>query len=170
LAHRFGSRAYDDESTARDNWAVALLTFGEGYHSFHHRFPADFRNGIRWYSWDPSKWFIGVLKLTHLASRLRSTAASTIEQTRMEVAVKGLETRIASAGQTRAAEIQLRIMKARDAFKSAMALWRTQTEARAKGQIAQYKEAYCLYCKRLNEAREEWRGVLRALKHIPQPT
>ncbi len=81
LAHRFGSKAYDDESTARDNWAVALLTFGEGYHSFHHRFPADFRNGIRWFNWDPSKWFINALKWTGLASNLRSTAASTGDRT-----------------------------------------------------------------------------------------
>jgi fatty-acid desaturase len=36
----------------------ALLTNGEGYHSFHHRFPNDYRNGIQWYNWDPSKWVI----------------------------------------------------------------------------------------------------------------
>ncbi len=167
LAHRFGSRVYDDESTARDNWVVALLTFGEGYHSFHHRFPADFRNGIRWCSWDPSKWFIYSLKLTGFASNLRSTAASTIEQTRMEVAVKSLEARIANAGQARAAEIQLGIMKARDAFKAAMVLWRAQAEERAKGHLAQYKETCRLYSARLKEARREWRGVLRALKQIP---
>ena len=43
LAHFFGTPKYNAEVSARDNWMVALVTFGEGYHSFHHRFPADFR-------------------------------------------------------------------------------------------------------------------------------
>ena len=39
LAHWVGQPSYNAEISARDNWAVALLTLGEGYHSFHHRFP-----------------------------------------------------------------------------------------------------------------------------------
>ena len=35
-----------------------LLTFGEGYHNFHHMFAHDYRNGVRWWQWDPSKWCI----------------------------------------------------------------------------------------------------------------
>lgn len=61
LSHTFGEKTHDACSTARDNWIVALLTNGEGYHSFHHRFPTDYRNGIRWYHWDPSKWAIALL-------------------------------------------------------------------------------------------------------------
>ena len=53
LAHKAGEPTFDANVSARDNWAVALVTLGEGYHSFHHRFPSDFRNGIRWYQWDP---------------------------------------------------------------------------------------------------------------------
>ncbi len=60
FAHTFGHATYDGETSARDNWIGALLTGGEGYHSFHHRFPNDYRNGVRWYHWDPSKWFIFV--------------------------------------------------------------------------------------------------------------
>ena len=167
LAHHFGAKSYDDESTARDNWVVAFATFGEGYHSFHHRFPADFRNGVRWYNWDPAKWFISALKWVGLASNLRMTAASTIEQTRMEVAVKKLESRIAQADQTLATEIQTRIAKARDEFKAAMVLWRTQAEERAKGHKEQYKATYREYRLRLKAARQEWQSVLRTLKQIP---
>lgn len=58
FAHTFGSATYDKQASARDNWIGAVLTGGEGYHSFHHRFPSDYRNGVRWYHWDPSKWFI----------------------------------------------------------------------------------------------------------------
>jgi stearoyl-CoA desaturase (Delta-9 desaturase) len=58
FAHTFGAATYDKKISARDNWLGAILTGGEGYHSFHHRFPTDYRNGVRWYHWDPSKWLI----------------------------------------------------------------------------------------------------------------
>ncbi len=58
FAHTFGSDGYGRAESARDNWLGALLTGGEGYHSFHHRFPNDYRNGVRWFHWDPSKWVI----------------------------------------------------------------------------------------------------------------
>ncbi len=58
IAHLYGTRPYTEENSARDNPWIALVTNGEGYHNFHHRFPTDFRNGLRWYQWDPSKWWI----------------------------------------------------------------------------------------------------------------
>ena len=61
VCHTFGKPTYDPNATARDHWFVALLTNGEGYHSFHHRFPCDYRNGVRWYQWDPSKWAIALM-------------------------------------------------------------------------------------------------------------
>jgi stearoyl-CoA desaturase (delta-9 desaturase) len=88
LAHYTGKPTYNSEVSARDNWAVALLTLGEGYHSFHHRFPADFRNGIRWYHWDPAKWFIATMRLTGLATSLRATPAAMIEQARVQAEMR----------------------------------------------------------------------------------
>jgi len=61
VCHMFGKSTYDAESTAKDNWVTALVTFGEGYHNFHHRFPSDYRNGIRAYDYDPSKWLIRLM-------------------------------------------------------------------------------------------------------------
>jgi len=61
VCHKFGRATYDNDEDVRDNWLVSLATFGEGYHSFHHRFPGDYRNGVRWYQWDPSKWMIALL-------------------------------------------------------------------------------------------------------------
>ena len=37
---------------------VCQVTVGEGYHNFHHEFPSDYRNGVEWYQYDPTKWFI----------------------------------------------------------------------------------------------------------------
>lgn len=74
ISHMFGTCPHDEHSTAKDNWFVALLTLGEGYHNFHHRFPTDYRNGIRWYHWDPSKWVIALLARLGLAWDLKRSA------------------------------------------------------------------------------------------------
>jgi len=61
LCHYVGERPYDFNSTARDSWFVSLFTFGEGYHNYHHTFQWDYRNGIKWFAFDPSKWIIKTL-------------------------------------------------------------------------------------------------------------
>lgn len=58
LAHIWGNQPYTDENSARDNGVLAFLTYGEGYHNFHHIFEYDYRNGIRWWQFDPTKWLI----------------------------------------------------------------------------------------------------------------
>ena len=64
LCHMWGKQPYNENNTARDNnFVMALLTNGEGYHNFHHRFQFDYRNGVRWYQWDPTKWCISLLAL-----------------------------------------------------------------------------------------------------------
>jgi stearoyl-CoA desaturase (delta-9 desaturase) len=78
LAHLVGRRRYDANSSARDSVLTALITFGEGYHSFHHRFPFDYRNGVRWWQYDPSKWLIWTLARTGLAHKVRSASKGTI--------------------------------------------------------------------------------------------
>jgi stearoyl-CoA desaturase (Delta-9 desaturase) len=78
LAHLVGRPRYDSGASARDSMLTALVTFGEGYHSFHHRFPFDYRNGVRWWQWDPGKWLIWSLGRTGLASRLRTASRPSI--------------------------------------------------------------------------------------------
>jgi len=58
LAHTLGTRPYSLAISARDSVVTALLTFGEGYHNFHHRFSTDYRNGVWRHQWDPTKWLI----------------------------------------------------------------------------------------------------------------
>jgi stearoyl-CoA desaturase (delta-9 desaturase) len=91
LAHFWGSQPYTDENTARDNWLVAYLTNGEGYHNFHHRFAGDYRNGIRWWQFDPGKWLIRCLAGAGLASNLRETPAAVIEEARRRMELKRSE-------------------------------------------------------------------------------
>ena len=58
IAHYLGEANFDDERTPRDSLITALLTFGEGFHNFHHLFPQDYRNGIHFWDYDPTKWLI----------------------------------------------------------------------------------------------------------------
>jgi len=74
FAHTFGTRPYAPGESARDNWLGAILTNGEGFHNFHHRFPADYRNGVRRYDWDPSKWCIYLMSKVGLAWNLRKAS------------------------------------------------------------------------------------------------
>lgn len=70
LAHFWGSRPYTESNSARDNGFLAFLTYGEGYHNYHHIFQTDYRNGIRWWHWDPTKWMINLCSHAGLASKL----------------------------------------------------------------------------------------------------
>jgi stearoyl-CoA desaturase (delta-9 desaturase) len=84
LAHTLGSRPYSDSQTARDSWIMAFLACGEGYHNFHHAFAADYRNGIHWYHWDPTKWWIRGVSFLGLASRLKVVPMPDILRARMQ--------------------------------------------------------------------------------------
>ncbi len=80
LAHTWGDKPFCQEQTAVNNYIIALLTFGEGYHNFHHTFANDYRNGIRWYHFDPTKWLIWTLNKLGLTSGLKRMDAFTIKK------------------------------------------------------------------------------------------
>ena len=88
--HFFGKQTYGEKNSARDCHLISLFTFGEGYHNFHHHFQFDYRNGIRWYDWDPTKWSIKIFSLLGLASRLKTASHSEILRARLEVEQKHL--------------------------------------------------------------------------------
>ena len=71
LCHMFGSQPYSTRHSARDSWWVALLTFGEGYHNYHHEFQHDYRNGVKAWQFDPTKWIIWTLSKLGLVTDLR---------------------------------------------------------------------------------------------------
>jgi stearoyl-CoA desaturase (delta-9 desaturase) len=71
LCHTIGSQPYSNKCSARDSWLMAIFTFGEGYHNYHHEFQHDYRNGVKWWQWDPTKWTIWILEKLHLVQGLR---------------------------------------------------------------------------------------------------
>lgn len=88
LAHMWGSRPYTDENSARDNWLLAIVTYGEGYHNFHHLFQSDYRNGIRWWQYDINKWFISACSWIGLAKNLKRTPDFKIQRARLDMVFK----------------------------------------------------------------------------------
>ncbi|BFZ55545.1 stearoyl-CoA 9-desaturase [Savitreella phatthalungensis] len=93
VAHYLGEATYDDLRSPRDNLLTAIITNGEGYHNFHHEFPYDYRNAIRWYQYDPTKAFIWVCSLFKLATRLRRCEDDHIERSRLQMQQKRLDER-----------------------------------------------------------------------------
>ncbi len=76
LAHRFGSRRFGTRDASRNNWLLALITFGEGWHNNHHRFPGAARQGLRWWECDMTFYGLSVLSWLGLVHDLRPYPAS----------------------------------------------------------------------------------------------
>ena len=109
LAHYWGSRSYSKEQTARDNYLVAVITAGEGYHNYHHTFPADYRNGIRWFHVDPGKWIIWLLSKAGLAWGLKRQPTTKIQRTLIRLDTQLLLERIRQAATDGAADLKAKL-------------------------------------------------------------
>lgn len=83
-AHTGNRRPFNPDVTANDNWFLALFTFGEGFHNYHHAFPNDYRNGIRAFDWDPSKWTIWTMAKLGIAYDLKRVSPAAMWNRRVE--------------------------------------------------------------------------------------
>ena len=70
-SHLWGSRRFATTDDSRNNWWVALMTFGEGWHNNHHAHPTSARHGLAWYEFDLSWLTLRVLKFLRLAKNIR---------------------------------------------------------------------------------------------------
>jgi len=91
LAHWAGDATYTDGHTARNSIITALVTLGEGYHNFHHEFPSDYRNGVEWWQYDPTKIVIYALFLVGLAYDLQTFPQNEIVKGQLQMQHKLLE-------------------------------------------------------------------------------
>ncbi|KAI0728866.1 delta9-fatty acid desaturase [Fomitopsis betulina] len=90
LAHWLGETPFDDKHTPRNHMITAFVTNGEGYHNFHHQFPMDYRNAIKWYQYDPTKWFIWVCYKVGLASHLKTFPDNEVKKGELTMQLKRL--------------------------------------------------------------------------------
>ena len=83
--HTFGRQPYSTRCSARDSFFMALFTLGEGYHNYHHEFQHDYRNGVKPWQWDPTKWLIWSFSKIGLTSGLRRVRAELVSSTETNV-------------------------------------------------------------------------------------
>lgn len=69
--HMWGSRRFNTRDDSRNNWWVAAITFGEGWHNNHHAHPTSARHGLAWYEFDPSWLLLKVLRAVGLVSNVQ---------------------------------------------------------------------------------------------------
>lgn len=81
-AHAAGYQTFRTGDRSRNNWLVALLTFGEGWHNNHHAFPSSARHGLRWFEFDVTFWVIAGLRWSGLARDVRLPSPATIRRMR----------------------------------------------------------------------------------------
>ena len=165
LAHTHGKQNYCDNTSARDSILVAFLTHGEGYHSFHHRFQVDYRNGIRWYHWDPTKWTIWMMSAAGLAKRLRRISDQEILKARLnteefKLKAQGFSNDTLAAIQAKILSAQASVKNLRDEMTQLKADMSMASQARYQQlkndlQVAKHEFKY---------ARRQWKYLLRQAK------
>jgi fatty-acid desaturase len=69
--HLWGNRRFETRDDSRNNWWVALITFGEGWHNNHHAHPTSARHGLAWYEFDPSWITLKALRYFGIAKAVR---------------------------------------------------------------------------------------------------
>jgi stearoyl-CoA desaturase (delta-9 desaturase) len=98
LAHMWGRQPYTDENSARDQHFLALITYGEGYHNYHHKFQSDYRCGIRWWHLDINKWFISTCALLGLARNRQRAPQFKIMKAKLNMEFKAARRKLEQRG------------------------------------------------------------------------
>ena len=75
LAHRFGRRRYATSDDSRNNWWIALLTFGEGWHNNHHHYQGSVRQGFYWWEIDLTYYLLRAMAACGLIWDLKTVPA-----------------------------------------------------------------------------------------------
>jgi stearoyl-CoA desaturase (delta-9 desaturase) len=71
LSHKFGNRRYETSDDSKNNWLLALVTMGEGWHNNHHYYMSSTRQGIRWWEVDVTYYLLCMLSWVGIARDLR---------------------------------------------------------------------------------------------------
>src|ERR1700736_5161993 len=100
LCHYLGKRPYSSKCSARDSWLMAIVTFGEGYHNYHHEFQYDYRNGVKPWQFDPTKWIIWTMSKLGMVGTLKRIPTEKIVLSELNEAQRRLATKLADPGLT----------------------------------------------------------------------
>ncbi len=160
LAHTWGEKPFCQEQTAVDNYFLSMLTFGEGYHNYHHTFANDYRNGIRWYHFDPTKWLIWTLNKFGLAYDLKRMSPLAIKKKmvmeRKSLLIEKLKTcwDMADEMEKQVNEISERIVEKISSFTQLKERYKNLKEARSYEKLDELKQEIRQLQKSL---RQDWK-------------
>jgi stearoyl-CoA desaturase (delta-9 desaturase) len=160
LAHKFGRQPYSDRDSSKDVWWLAPFLCGESYHNYHHSFQADYRNGIRWYHWDPAKWALWLCSHTPLVSGLHRTPPYLVVKARAEMDFKRLREKMNRLPSDFCLPLQERLLKVRQGLEEAALQW-----AQAKKNYLEFRRCVADRSREsLHHARQSLKETERAFK------
>ncbi|MGI8861469.1 MAG: acyl-CoA desaturase [Gaiellaceae bacterium] len=84
ICHMFGQREYRSRDESRNNWLIAVLVFGEGWHNNHHAFPSSARHGLARWQLDVSWWVIRGLERLRLVWNVRRPSPEQMARRRLQ--------------------------------------------------------------------------------------
>jgi stearoyl-CoA desaturase (delta-9 desaturase) len=87
LDHMIGRRRYRTRNNSRNNWALAILTFGEGWHNNHHHFPGSARQGFFWWEIDLTYYLLVVLSWLGIVRDLKPVPTGALKRNRIDAGV-----------------------------------------------------------------------------------
>lgn len=167
FCHMIGRRPYSSRCSARDSWIMALFTFGEGYHNYHHEFQHDYRNGVKPWQFDPTKWAIWTMSKIGLTSNLRRVPDEKIQLAEIAEQQRQLEAALAARPAKRCENTQRilelaqqRLQQAAQSWEQCKAEYGRATEKKieaSKEKIAQLKRDFEEAAANLRSAIDEWR-------------
>ena len=173
-SHTWGSRPYSSRFTARDNAFLAWLTFGEGYHNFHHAFQHDYRNGVKPWQFDPTKWCIWLLRILGLARQLRQVPAETILLAEVAERQLQLSAKLSAAPAPLSESIQRLLHSAQERFQEAAKAWeqckadyRHAAEMKmeaSRERVAELRRDFSESQRRLRAAIRDWQEAHRLVE------
>jgi stearoyl-CoA desaturase (delta-9 desaturase) len=149
LCHWIGDRPYSGTCSARDSFLMALFTFGEGYHNFHHEFQYDYRNGVRPWQFDPTKWTIWILAKLGLVRGLRTVPEERIVKARIAEQERQLSRRLVKYSEGLPHALEAGLEQARANLQQTLEKWEVH--------LAEYRSA-------MENRREISRQQLRKLR------
>lgn len=166
LAHYWGTKMYSQEHSAVDNYLISLLTYGEGYHNYHHTFAYDYRNGIRWYHFDPAKWLIWTLNKLGLAYDLKKVnnyrIARQLVLEHTQQLVGNLKDSLHSAWEAKVAEISTQLTSKLSEMQQLLEKWKS-IPRKDKEILAQLRAEIQSMKKSLKRDWKEWKSTVKAV-------
>jgi stearoyl-CoA desaturase (Delta-9 desaturase) len=82
LSHVFGNRRFATTDHSRNNWLLAIVTMGEGWHNNHHRYSGSTRQGFYWYEYDITYYILKMLSWLGLVWKLSPVPEAVLEEGR----------------------------------------------------------------------------------------